>query len=511
MNYLTDRTQESNFLSFILKEKQNRTYLGIALAGIIIQLVIFKILYPFADYFSDSYSYIYAAATGRDVNIWPIGYSKFLALFHVITHSDTAVVAFQYLFVELTSLYFFFTVLYFYSPVRRTAIIIFIFLFFNPLFLYLSNYISSDALFLGLSMWWLVQLLWIIHRPSPYQIITHTLVITIAFTVRYNAIYYPFITALAFIISRRSLTLKVIGIGLPLILIYSFINYTEYKSQEITGTKQFSVFSGWQIANNAMYMYPHIQVNDKDLPIETQQLARQTKQFFDTLGFETINVTPAKGAYFIKHSNAPLKQALYAYWSTDTLASDVKAWGKVSPMFSKFGTALIKKHPIAFLRYYLLPNAANYLVPPLEKMEVYNLGKDVVSPIAAQWFGYSSLQIRFLSSSLQGSLLILESPLFMLLQLMLIAALLWLFFSGQLKRTSTSFRSGLLLIGILLLTNCLFSILASPIVFRYQIFPMILFLTFGLLLVDYAIQFSNEDEKAKEHTPKGAGAMELNV
>jgi hypothetical protein len=63
----------SSFGYFILKEKSNRNYLLIAGIACIAQLIIFKLLYPYADFFSDSYSYIQAAAAHYDVSIWPIG------------------------------------------------------------------------------------------------------------------------------------------------------------------------------------------------------------------------------------------------------------------------------------------------------------------------------------------------------------------------------------------------------------------------------------------------------
>ena len=43
-------------------------------------------------------------------------------------------------------------------------LLLFLFLFLNPLFLYCSNFIMSDPLFTTLSIGWLVQLIWLIQR-----------------------------------------------------------------------------------------------------------------------------------------------------------------------------------------------------------------------------------------------------------------------------------------------------------------------------------------------------------
>src|SRR5689334_1714580 len=79
---------QGGILSFIWNEKAIRRYLWITLIGSSIQFIIFKILYPFPDFISDSYSYIYTAATHANVGLWPIGYSKFLWLIHSIWYND---------------------------------------------------------------------------------------------------------------------------------------------------------------------------------------------------------------------------------------------------------------------------------------------------------------------------------------------------------------------------------------------------------------------------------------
>src|SRR6202040_3633662 len=100
---------------------------------------IFKFFYPFPDFFSDSYSYLFAAYAHLDISIWPIGYSKFLEAFHFLTNSHVILVAFQYFLIEVAAGYFFFTVLYLFHPRNTNRRILFLALFINPLFLYLSN------------------------------------------------------------------------------------------------------------------------------------------------------------------------------------------------------------------------------------------------------------------------------------------------------------------------------------------------------------------------------------
>jgi hypothetical protein len=476
-------TISHSFASFVFKEIKSIRYLAIAFIAMILQIVIFKVLYPYGDFFSDSYSYIFAAAMHQGVSIWPIGYAKFLSLFHLITYSDTVLVAFQYLFVQITALYFFFTLLYFYRPATNISSIIFAFLFFNPLILYISNYISSDALFLGLSLIWLTQLIWIINRPKLYQIFVHALIIALAFAVRYNAMYYPIITALAFILSRHKIQSKIIGIILPLLLIGLFVNYTRNKAYELTGTKQFSVFGGWQIANNALYMYPFIEVREP-VPPACQQFHNTVKTYFSIVPDQMKTISPIQGAFYIKFPKAPLKQYLSQHFDENSDTTDgVASWGSVAPVFGEYGTFLIKQHPIAFARYFLLPNAYNYFLPPLEKLEVYNLGDDHVGSVARHWFHYPHSKVKAVSFTAQGKLLLFFPAIFITINILLIGSIIWWIYEKGLKRSETNFTYAIVLVLALLLINAAFGILASPIVFRYQIFPMIIFFSCAMLII----------------------------
>src|SRR5882672_11040321 len=119
-------TEQPSFLNFIRQEKAIRRYLAIAILVIFLQLVLFKLFYPFASYFfTDSFGYLYAAGYNLDAHIWPIGYSKFLRVFNTFFHSDTALVCFQYTFLQLSGLYFLFTLSYLFRPSKLTGWILF--------------------------------------------------------------------------------------------------------------------------------------------------------------------------------------------------------------------------------------------------------------------------------------------------------------------------------------------------------------------------------------------------
>jgi hypothetical protein len=220
---------------FIWHDRLNRRYLFAFLFVVLIVWVIFKFLYPYPNIIFDSYNYMRAAALHWNFNAWPIGYSKILQFFTSFSHSANLLVTVQYFFLELSCAVFFFTWLYFFRPRKAISHILFGLLFLNPVFAYISNYILSDPFFIGLSVLWITQILWIVYRPSPYMILTNAILLTLAFTIRYSALYYPLVVILALILSRQSVKLKLAGISLPILLMMVFVQYTSNQAASVTG------------------------------------------------------------------------------------------------------------------------------------------------------------------------------------------------------------------------------------------------------------------------------------
>lgn len=504
---LKQEPSQKSFFEYLYYD--NKIYSLLMLFLMIFEFVIFKLLYPYPDFFSDSYSYIFAAYAHLNANIWPIGYSKFLLLFHWFTHSALALNFFQFIFLEVSALYFYHTIIYFYSTGKNTRSILCLFLFFNPLNLYLANYASSDAIFIGLSLIWLTQLIWIIRRPKPYQIFVQAILIFIAFSFRYNAMYYPILSAMAFFVSRHRLSLKIAGSLLAPLLMAGFIIFSREATYKMLGTEQFPpILGGWQWGNNALYMREFIKEDSTKFPtVETSELDRIARNYFRTVPPQNRELSSYVANFFIRQPEAPLKQYLFSHYK-DSMRTDygnVIAWGKVAPIFGQYGLYLIKRHPLAFLRYYLLVNTKNYFLPPLEKLDIYNLGMDEMWPIAGFWFGYPTLQVKSISKTLQGNLLLLYPGLFMIFNLYF----MWSFYQF-IRRKGYKFADryislSIFLISSFLLLNFGFSVFANIIVIRYQVFPMIVCLAFAMLLTDYLELQAAKKKEWASNNPNAIG------
>jgi len=480
-----------SFPGYVLR--QQKRYLFIALPAILLQFVVLKLLYPYPDFISDSYSYISTAELQMSVNLWPVGYSWFISALHMLTSSDIALLACQYFFLEASLLLFFYTFLYFYRPARNTSNILFIFLFCNPLFLWLSNAVLSDALFNSLSIIWWVQFLWMLNRPKLYQVFILAVVLGIAFTIRYTAMYYPLVAAVAFTLSSHQLRWKIIGSLMGVVIIIPFVLFTKQKTKEVTGTPEFSVFGSWQLANNALYMYDHIEVDSTKIPPESRELDRLVRSYFKAVPPQYRELDPFPGTFFIKTPDAPLKVYMMSRYNLVSPEQQFKVWGMVSPIYNSYGTWLIRHYPLAFARYYLWLNTKNYFLPHLEKYGNYNSGSDGIGNAAQYWFHYETNIVRSASKKLPGIIFFAYPPVFMILNFYFYGAVIWLLITGRWRNLHPLFVKTLLLLVSYLVVNFAFSIFATPVVLRYQVLPFILLFSYSLLLLEFT------DNSRKKH------------
>ncbi|MEC5146404.1 PMT-2 domain-containing protein [Chitinophaga sp. 180180018-2] len=484
---------------YVLKNPTNKRYLIIGLITIFLQFTIFKYFYPFAGYINgDSYVYLETAYHNFSVNTYPVGYSNFLRLISVFTKSDIIVVAIQYLLLQFSALSLLFTLFYFYSPAKLTRIILFLFITINPASLYLSNYISSDCFFLSLSIAWFTLLLWTISYPSKKLILITSLLLFIAFTVRYNALFYPIISVIALVLSRKKILLSIGGFAVSLILIGIFIIHTSKTYYKLSGYKQFSPFTGWQLANNGMYAYKFVAPkNRKQPPKRLQELDQMVRNYIDST--QNLQKYPYEkiiaGTIYMWSPNSPLSIYMNKQFIKDSTATALTKWSATAPIMKEYGIFLIKSYPKEFLRYYLIPNAVKYYAPPVEFLAAYSTGVDSVSPIATAWFAYKSNKIscRFKDFNVNNLNYypILSGTVNVLFIFSLLSFIMLKGYKEQIQLTK-----GLGLVIGLWIVNFSFSVFASPIALRFQLFPILTTACFSLLLLEYLIKLAKSSNPA---------------
>jgi hypothetical protein len=501
-------TPATSFKVYLFSYRYFKTISLIIVAIIITQFVVFKYFYPFASYIhGDSFVYLDIAYRNSNIDSYMVGYGRFLRLFSVFSSSDTVLVAFQYLLLQGSTLFFLMTLFYFYRPSRVVCIVLLCFMVLNPLFLYMGNLISSDGFFLALSFTWFTLLLWILHRPSVGIVIAYTLVIFIAFTVRYNALIYPFISAIVFLFSKQPILRKIAGMGIGIILCGLFVLYTGNQYKKLTGIWQYSPFSGWLMANNAMYAYRYVDnTQRKPVPIKFRELDNMIRAYFDSsrdLKKHPDEALQASTIYMWTYS-MPLHRYKFDKFKNDTTASEIKRWASMGRFYKAYGSYIIKQYPVKYARYFLWPNFLKYYAPPVEFLEFYNSNHDYVLPIAQQWFGYKSNKVFPRTRNFHVGMLDFYPIAAGVCNVVMLCGLVCFFLLRGFK-TDTIFRRGVILAGAIWLLNAGFTILASSAALRFQSFPILLAITFALLLMDWVWRTGAMEEWKKTAVPEIKG------
>lgn len=479
------------FGQYIWHNRENRISLLLSVTAALIIFFVFKKLYPFPNFLPDSYSYLEAAFHNVNINMWPVGYSKFLRFISVFNRSDTAMALVQYLLLQSSILFFLFSIRYLLQPGKWVMRVLFFLLILNPLWFYISNFVSSDALFAALSVLWLTSLLWLLFLPNLRMLILHALVLGFVFSVRYNALYYPFISILVILMTKGTVKLKLISLVIILLPVSWFITYTTLQFHEKTGVAQFSAFGGWQMGSNALFMYAHVPVADrKPVPEQFKKLHGITLKHMDSLLHVKMRPDNELGIYYLWDEKAPQKLYLAQKYNKDSTTPYLKRWSNVAPLYGKYGSYLISQYPAAFARYYLLPNLMNYYSPATEFLAIDNMGKDSVDQMAVVWFGYKTNKVKSLSKNRHILLTEFFPPVLAMINIIFFLGFLGFLFLGGFAKISTYYRKALIIMLLVWISNLVFSVVASPIVLRYQAFPFIITLAFGGLLLGYVIKES---------------------
>ncbi|RFM28223.1 NAD(P)/FAD-dependent oxidoreductase [Deminuibacter soli] len=491
-------TSQGSFKDFLLRNKWNKLFLWIAGISIVTLFAVFKYYYPMAGFISgDSYAYLQSATVNSSVNTYPIGYSMFLRIYSTFWESDTLLVALQYIFIQSAALYFLYTLCWFYKPGKVIFSLIFIFIVFNPVFLYLSNYVSSDSLFLAVSILWFTQLLWILHAPTNKLIVWHALVLFLAFTIRYNALWYPFISTVAIFLTQKPLQFKLASITAVFVLIAAFILVNIGKYNRISGHAQFSPFSGWQMANNAMYAYRFVEHKDTlHTPAQFKKLDGLIRHYFDTT--QDLRLHPQEmlvaNTWYMWDPKSPLQVYMNQQYSKDSTATILKRWSSMGPLYGAYGSWLMKKYPSTFTKYYLWPNAMKYYTPPVEFLKTYNMGLDSVFPIAQMWFGYKTTKAHSRFSDYKVTTLEFYPIFTGIMNVLFLSSFFALLFLKGLKQNAI-FSGAILLSAGIWVCNFSFSVFASPVALRFQLFPLLVAVCFALLNIEKIWNASLSDKK----------------
>lgn len=482
---------KESFFHYLFKTKANFRLLLLALAINIICFIIYKLLFPFPAFYSDSHGYIYAAANNAKVYYRPWGYAYFLKLIHSFSDSHTWFVATQFLLLFLASIFCFFsTDFLFRFKNSKIKYISWALISFNPILLVLANHVGSDALFTSLSIIWFISLLWIIKKQSWWALLAQVILLYLCFSTRYNALCYPIITVLAFfLVSKASLHYKIVGSLTSVLIIFATYQSIKKDTERVTHAEVFAGFSGWQMANNALFLYKHIDTSElKFEDPELKMLNKVVQMYIDSLpqkDLSDINRGKMTSSIFMWNKNSPLKRYTFYYCRAYKISYFV-AWYQVSILFSSYAKQIILQNPYKYLRYYILNNAGYFIIPDPEVLQKYNKDVTELPAVTCKWFKLKSTDITAKAPEIQSFITIIYNYLHAFVVIFsLIVPALYLYrqkkIAGKWQKT---FIAPALLWYLFFLGNAAFSIFASIITLRYEVSWFVLVLCLPLWFLD---------------------------
>lgn len=349
------KTGEESF-SFFLKGKGQQLDWIILAASCLFGYIILKACYPYPATISDSGTYVNAAMTGIFSFYRPFGYSAFLQFVHLFSSSVHAIFIVQILLYFFASSAFAFVIKYIYPPANKILWYILLFFFvFSPIAFYMANAIMSDLLFAVMVYFMLASFLYIFKTKSWIALGIFLLSLYFALQIRYSAMIFPVLFIACFFMVKGKLR----WVGIAGTVVVSLLFYNEVKSdmRKTTGFDQFSTgFDGWQLANNALHIIPHIDLkperisNQEMKSVHSFALAQK-----DRIAEITHNGT-VPSASFMWINDQPLKQYMFAYMQY-TGEPYAMSWIKLgSGTYKRYGQYLMTKYPVEFMRYYYFPN-----------------------------------------------------------------------------------------------------------------------------------------------------------
>lgn len=489
------------FMKWLFSAKENKLLLIASAVIMAFQFIWLKIEYPLPNFFPDSYEYIGSAISNVEIFPRPTGYVKFLQLFRLITNSHLLLILFQYTFLQISLLYLLFTVSYLLQPGKWLFRLLVLGSTLNPLMFHLSNLIGSDPLFTALSFLWLTQLLLIIHRPINRILITHAIILFLAFTVRYNAIYYPVISISIILFCKTNWRFKAISLVLIGILLGWYVAFTKYQFKKVTGISQLAPFSGWQLAANALAAYAHAPKLDdpNTIPKKFRELHTMVNDYMGSTNKTRHTSNIQSVIYYLWMDNSPLNQYMRKEWAKASKTNRITQWSKMAPLYNAYGRYLIRKHPSLYVRHYLIPNVREYFKPFTEYVGMYNVAGKEILPSAIHWFNLKPSERKSDLNATDINTIKFSSTFNVVINIMLVLGFIG--FNAQAGHKKNSPLSNRILFCMLSiwLFNLGFSVIASPISLRFQIFQLITTFIFSMVLlqIDFRI-FMNSYQFKKQ-------------
>jgi hypothetical protein len=295
------------------------------------------------------------------------------------------------------------------------------------------------------------------------------------------------VSGVAFLLAKTRLWVKFYGTFLGIAFIGVFFIATGNKYYALTGEWQFSPFSGWQMANNALCAYRFVR-HPKPVPVRFRRLDSVTRSFFNStdIARQTKKMSEIT-SFYMWAANSPLRIYLSGQFKKALPSESFSHWAAMGLLYSAYGSYLIRQYPREYVLHYLVPNGLSYFAPPVEFLGSYSSGSDKIEEVAKTWFNYRSDKVWTRTGDFNISILnaypVLAGAMNVIFPICTISFML---LQGYKKARNVA--KGLYFFSSFWLLNFAFSVTASPVVLRYELSALFLLVPFSCLAIAFIIK-----------------------
>ncbi|HEY1038920.1 MAG TPA: hypothetical protein VGF30_05915 [Bacteroidia bacterium] len=354
--------RKETFIEY-LKQKKTKTELLILTLFYVCVYFLISSWYPFPDVYSDSWNYMLNAQRDTYAVYRPVGYSHVLQFIHGFSDSIRAIFTFQLLALYLSNAVLIFSLKYIFNINGIAGYILSAAVVLSPCAIYMSNMIMSDSIFASLTCLFLTCVVWVLYRPKLYWLyLPIPFILFLILNIRFSGLFYPVLLIPFFFVNNK----KMFWVPSLFVLIsVMFFNvYNKKQMKQMTGVNTvLGGFGGWQWANNALHIIPHVKVDANKIKKYEHQVLHQIVMQDTAFIAKTLARRPAT-AEFMWDKESPLKKYLYQYMNT-TGTPYMSAWVKAGIEMEEYGKDLAKQHPGAYLKYYVWPSSKSFFAADL--------------------------------------------------------------------------------------------------------------------------------------------------
>jgi len=500
---------EVSFFRFIIS-KENKIWFILSFLVSVIYFYTSNKLFPFPNLYSDSFTYIECANKHYPINFRPVEYSRFIEFFKQFSDTHIALVLAQFVLYSISNIFLLFTFTYFIKLSKLSKIALFIFLFINPIYIITSNGILSDPFFSSIAVIWFSISIWLLCKPNWLLFILQILTTILLFKLRYHGVIFPvlFITTCFFIPYNN--WLKALFVLINIFTIYLIVKETTDLNEEYTNTKTFSAFSGWQMANNAIFV-----LQNKEAAIDTsafediddtrfKDFSVYLKKYLDTVKHPIIPLTV--DATYIWNTASPLKKYLEVYLqkhetefvkNEKNQVSYFEIWQAMGPIYNKVGEEVIMHHPILYFKNFIAPNLSAYFKPDLEAYQEYCANTDTIQKSVTNYYHFTNTKINKQSKEIYNKIIAPFPSLFIISNILFFISIITYIFLFW-RKWDDVFIKILAHFSLSYLFNLGFISILAPTFFRYHIFIFTLLFPITLVMIEKIIFKLLNNKKAPQ-------------